>query len=236
MSISLRRQFVRTFATSLSSSMMRLCVCSVVLAGIAHGQAEVQTKLGKQLDRLDLAVSGAGYFNTTTTGTNYLNQTVTDVPGNTLGALVQIRYIAKPWIGLEFNYGYARYTQKYTGSGGAASNTDFNFGLQANTSEYSLGYVAHPPIAIFGLKPFIGGGAGTMAYKPTTYGGQGRQEQARALYYYDVGLDDMISEHIGLRAQFRGSNSLAPDFGQNYLTILKRTWITEPAVGVFIKF
>ena len=226
MSISLRRKFVRTFATSLSSSMVRLCLCSLVLAGVAHGQAEVQTKLSKQLDRTDLAVSGAGYFNSSTTGTNYLSQSVTDTPGNTLGALVQIRYTTKPYVGFEFNYGYARFTQKYSTIGG----------VQANSTEYSLGYVAHPPIEIFGLKPFLGVGAGTIAYKPTTFGGQGLKEQARALYYYDVGLDDMLTPHIGIRAQFRGSNSLAPDFGQNYLTILKRTWITEPAAGVFLKF
>ena len=50
------------------------------------------------------------------------------------------------------------------------------------------------------------------------------------------GVDDMVTERIGVRAQLRGSNSLAPDFGQNYLTILKRTWITEPTFGVFLKF
>jgi hypothetical protein len=228
MSISLRRRFVRTFATSLPSTMLRLALCGVVLAGSALAQSDpqIQTKLGKQLDRLDLGVSGAGYFNTTTTGTNYLGQSVTDVPGNTLGALVQIRYTAKPYVGFEFNYGYARFTQKYSTIGG----------VQANSTEYTLGYVAHLPYAIFGLKPFVGGGAGTMAYKPTTFGGLGLKEQARAMYYYDAGLDDQLTEHIGVRAQFRGSNSLAPDFGQNYLTILKRTWITEPAFGVYLKF
>jgi len=226
MSISLRRRFARTFVSALSSPLVRLSLCGLLLAGVAHGQVETETKLDKQLHRLDLAISGAGYFNKTTTGTNYLGDSVTDVPGNTLGALVQIRYTVKPYVGFEFNYGYARFTQKYSNIGGA----------QANTSEYSLGYVAHPPFEIFGLKPFVGAGAGTIAYKPTTYGGLGLKEQARASYYYDVGLEDMVSPHFGFRAQFRQSWTLAPDFGQNYLTILQRTVITEPAVGVIIKF
>jgi hypothetical protein len=226
MSISLRRRVVRTFVSSLSSSLFRFSLCGLLLVGVAHGQAEVQTKLSKQLDRTDLAVSGAGYFNKTTTGTNYLGQSLTDVPGNTLGALVQIRYTAKPYVGFEFNYGYARFTQKYSSIGG----------VQANSAEYTLGYVAHLPFEFFGLKPFAGAGGGSIAYKPTTYGGQGLKEQARATYYYTVGVDDMITTHIGVRAQFRQQYSLAPDFGQNYLTTLQRTVITEPAAGVFIKF
>ena len=50
MSISLRRQFARTFVASLSSSVLRFSLCGLVLVGVAHGQAEVQTKLGKQID------------------------------------------------------------------------------------------------------------------------------------------------------------------------------------------
>jgi len=236
MSISLRRRFARTFVSSLSSSVVRFSLCGLLLVGVAHGQVEVQTKLSKQLDRTDLAVSGAGYFNKTTTGTNYLGQTVTDVPGNTLGALVQIRYTAKPYVGFEFNYGYARFTQKFTGSGGSTANTDFTLGVQANSSEYTLGYVVHPPFEIFGFKPFVGAGGGTIAYKPTTYGGQGLKEQARATYYYDVGLDKTISPHFGARAQFRQQYTLAPDFGQNYLTIVQRSVITQPVFGVYMKF
>lgn len=227
MSISLRGRFARPFAQKLSPSLF-LCglLCGFSLASTAGAQAVVQTRLDKHLSRLDLGVSGAGYFNSTTSGTNYLGQPVTDVPGNTLGALVQIRYTVKPYVGFEFNYGYARFTQKYSTIGG----------VQANSNEYTAGYVAHFPTEIFGLKPFAGIGLGVITYKPTTFGGQGLKEQARAAYYYTVGVDDMISPHIGVRAQFRQSISLAPDFGQNYLTYKQRTMTTEPAVGVFIRF
>jgi hypothetical protein len=237
MSISLRRRVARTFVSSLSSPLFRFSLCGLLLVGVAHGQAEVQTKLGKQLDRTDLAVNGEGYFNKTSTGTNYLGQSVTDVPGNTLGALVQIRYTVKPYVGFEFNYGYARFTQKFAlGQGTLPTVTPSTLQVQSNSSEYTLGYVVHPPVEFFGMKPFVGGGAGTIAYKPTTFGGQGLKEQARATYFYTAGLDDMIGTHFGVRAQFRQSFTLAPDFGQNYLTVVKRTIITEPAFGVFLKF
>ncbi len=191
----------------------------------AHAQVQVVSGLDKQLARIDFAVLGQGLFNTTTSGTNYLQQSVSDVPGNTLGALITLRYTVKPYFGLEGNFSYARFTQNYSNIGG----------IQANTDEYTLGYVVHPG-EFFGVRPFVSVGAGSIAYKPTPGGGQGLQTQARAAYYYNLGADDMLTEHIGVRAQFRQSISLAPDFGQNYLTIKQRTYSTEPAVGVFLRF
>ena len=66
-----------------------------------------------------------------------------------------------------------------------------------------------------GLQPFLGAGGGSIAFKPTTYGGQGLTTQARAVYYYNVGVEDYVyGDHVGLRAQFRQLVYLAPDFGQ----------------------
>jgi hypothetical protein len=196
-----------------------------ILTLAAHAQALPTTRLDRQLNRVDFGISGVGLFNSNTNGTNYLNQPLTDSPGNTLGALVTLRYTAKPYVGFEFNYGYARFNQNYNSLGG----------VQANASEYTLGYVAHTP-KVFGIDTFASIGAGTIAYKPTPGGGQGLNEQARAVYYYEVGAEDLVTTHIGLRAFFRQTNSLAPDFGQNYLTILKRTTSTQPGVGVYIHF
>ena len=217
----------------LSSRSTRTLLCGLamsILAAAAQAQVAVVTPLDKQLNRMDLAVSGVGLFNSETTGKTpnsgpNANQTVTDVPGNTFGALVTLRYVVKPLVGFEFNYGYARFTQNYTNIGG----------VQANANEYTLGYVAHLP-EFFGVQPFAAVGAGSIAYKPTPGGGQSLNEQARAAYYYSVGAEDMISEHFGVRAQFRQSLSLAPDFGQNYLTIKQRTISSQPGIGIFLHF
>ncbi|RXH57515.1 hypothetical protein GRAN_0825 [Granulicella sibirica] len=193
----------------------------------ADAQAQVVTAFDRQLSRLDLAVSGAGYFNTKTSGNNYLGQPLVNDPGNTLGAIVTIRYTARPYVGFEFNYGYARFTQNFSSIGG----------VQSNANEYTVGYVAHPGFSVFGLQPFAAIGAGSIANKPTPGGGQGLQEQARAAYYYGVGVDDLyFGPHFGFRGQFRQLISLAPDYGQNYLTIKKRTITSEPAFGIFLKF
>jgi hypothetical protein len=199
------------------------------------------TATAKHLSRIDFAVSGAGLFNKSVTGTvngpgaNNNGQTMTDAPGNTLGALVAIRYIAKPYFGLELNYGYARYTQNYSNVPGPNGNTPL--GVQAQTNEYTIGYVIQPAHSLFGFQPFVSAGAGTMAFKPTPRGGVGLSTQARATYYYNVGLQqEYLSSHFGLRASFRQQFFLAPDFGQNYLTIKQRTTSTEPTVGFYLKF
>src|SRR5216684_3878052 len=78
---------------------------------------------------------------------------------NTLGALVTLRYTKSPYIGAEFNYGYARYTENFSQYviGGA----------QTKASEYTVGYVAHPPKLLFGVHPFVAGGLGAIAFRPT---------------------------------------------------------------------
>ena len=203
-----------------------------------HAQAQVETVLQHQLHRVDFAISGVGFFTGNTSGTNFANthptpaeaQPLTQTPSNTLGALVTLRYTKSPLLGAEFNYGYARYNENYSA---------IVSGVQSNVSEITLGYVAHGPALLgFGIKPFGAVGAGATSFSPTTFGGQGLREQARATYYYAVGVEAPVlyEGHIGVRAQVRQAFFLAPDFGQNYLTIKQRTSSFEPAFGIYLHF
>jgi len=219
------------------SSFRRVLLCALAMstAGIAIGQTAQVSLLQRQLSHVDIGISGAGEFTNTVTGTNYLGQTLTQKPSNTLGALITVRYTKSPLIGFEFNYGYARYTQNYSNVPGPNGNAPL--GVQAQTNEYTLGYVIQPAHSLFGFQPFVSAGAGTMAFKPTARGGLGLSTQARATYYYNVGLQqEYLSSHFGLRASFRQQFFLAPDFGQNYLTIKQRTTSTEPTIGFYLKF
>lgn len=205
----------------------------------AHAQ-EPLTPFQKQISRVDFAVAANGLFNKSVSGpvvakTTAANQgqTVGDDPSNTVGALVTIRYVAKPFVGLEFNYGYARYTQNYSGVPGNQPS----IGAQAQANEYSFGYLITPNHQFFGLEPFASVGAGAMAFRPTPGGGLGYNPQARAMYYYNVGLQHQFTDsHFGARVGFRQDIFLAPDFGQNYLTIVKRTYSSQPYFGFFVKF
>jgi opacity protein-like surface antigen len=213
------------------SSCVRTVLLSL-LATLAGSTAKAQnppSALDRQLARIDLGASGIGVFTGNVSGVNYLNVPVSQSASSSFGALITVRYTKSPYLGGEFNYTYARFTENYTNY--------FPGGVQTNASEYSLGYVAHPPHPIFGADPFIAAGAGSTAFRPTSHGGQGLSTQARATYYYNVGLEKPVfSEHFGLRVNFRQTFYLAPDYGQNFLTILKHTSTFEPGFGFYYKF
>jgi hypothetical protein len=193
-----------------------------------------ETPLARQIHKMDLALTGVGVYNSTVKGpiiptqaTDY-GTVVTQFGSNTFGFLGTLRYVAKPYFGLELNYGYARYTENYNVA---------PYQIQAKVNEYTIGYVATPNHQIFGLQPYLGAGAGTSAFKPTAHGGQGAPEKARMTYYYTVGLQkELGSGHFGLRAGFRELFFLDPDFGQNYLTILKHANTYEPQAGFYLRY
>jgi hypothetical protein len=114
--------------------------------------------------------------------------------------------------------------------------TNSAFGIQSNVLEYTLGYIVTPSHTFFGFQPFASGGAGTIEFKPTTHGGEELPKKARMAYYYNVGVQQDFGAHFGLRAQVRQLFYLAPDFGQNYLTILKHTTTFEPGAGFYLRF
>ena len=226
-----------------------IAVAALLIAATAPAQVTAPvTLLNRTLSHLDLGVSGVGEFTNTVTGkvtptssSNY-GTILTQNPSTTLGALVTIRYTKSPLVGVEFNYGYARYTQNFTVPAGQTYPTGapvvspINGGAQTNASEYTVGYIAHTP-KILGIGTFVSAGAGSMAFRATPGGGQSLPTQARAAYYYDAGVESSVfSPHFGIRAQFRQVFFLAPDFGQNYLTIKQRQITTEPGIGFYIHF
>jgi hypothetical protein len=199
----------------------------------AQSSSTPKTPIEKLGDHIDVAVSGDGEITKNTSGpitvptaTNY-GTTLTQSPSNTVGVLVSLRYIAKPYFGLEFNFGYARYTENYSYA---------PYGVQTNAKEYTLGYVGHLKRQIYGVTPFAGAGAGTTAFKPTRLGGESLNEQARMTYFYEAGAEAAFSPHFGARVQFRQLFFLGPDFGQNYLTIVRHTDTIEPAFGLYLHF
>jgi hypothetical protein len=228
---------IRTPSALLAASLLFATFSTV------HAQSDAPpTKFQRQLERFDLSANGVGIFNTTVTGpvlpvaaNSGLSET--QYGSNTFGALVTVRYIARPYFGLEGNYGYARYTENYSGPAISASTGNSVFQVQTQVNEYTLGYVATPPHPVFGFQPFVSAGAGTTAFKPTPRGGEGEPEKARATYYYSLGLQQSyFSEHFGFRAGFRQLFFLDPDFGQNYLTIKKHASTYEPMIGFYLKY
>ncbi len=234
------------FRRLLHGAPRKATLCATLLSALfassafAQDPAAPETAFDRQLDRLSLSVVGTGQFSTSTNGTNYLNQTVNLVPSNTFGAIVNLRYTVKPYVGFELNYGYARYTENFTIANTATSPTGVTslfLPIQTNANEYTLGYVVHAKELHYGVIPFASVGAGATAFRPTKGGGLGFLEQARATYFYSVGADTPpIAKYFGLRATFRQNFYLAPDYQTNYIRDLKRSMAFEPGLGFYIKF
>jgi outer membrane protein W len=214
------------------------CLLVAMAASTAKAQTSQNPALDHQLSRLDIGVAASVIIGKDSSGTAIINTVPTTVnltPSNTVGPLVTVRYTVKPLFGLEFNYGYARFTENFTPFGAPPPGSSLTGGVQQNTAEYTFGYVAHFRER-HGITPFAGAGLGVLDFRPTPGGGEGLLPQARATYYYTVGGDYMLSKHWGARAQFREQFFLAPDFETNYLTIKQHTTNFQPGFGFFVHF
>ena len=215
------------------------CLCLLLTAAGSTAKAQTTSQnpaLDRQLSRIDIGVLGVGVLlgsnGVATVNGHTANTPVNLNPSNTGGAVVTLRYTVKPWVGFEFNSGYSRYTQPFTPFGSQP-----NGGVQQNASEYTFGYVVHAKKQYLRIDAFASGGAGTTVFRPTSGGGLGLPEQARATYYVSVGAETtVLSPHFGIRAQYRQVFFKAPDFETNYLTIQQHTTTYEPGFGFFLRF
>jgi len=222
---------------SLSRALLATATLFLSVTGIAA--AQTPSGFSRQMSRIDFGISGVGQLTGTVSGPiiptgapNY-GTVMSQYASNTVGASANIRYVAKPYVGVEFNYVWGRYTENYS----PAPDGGSLFQIQTTTNEYSFGWVVTPPHPIFGMQPFASAGAGTDQFKPTAGGGSGAPHQFRAIYYYNVGLQkELFDSNFGMRASFRETFYMAPDFGQNYLTILKHTTTLQPTVGFYYRF
>ena len=215
----------------------RLAAWSFILPVVATCSASAQvTTLNRQLSRIDFSLNGMGNFRSDVAGTNYQDFQIKQATTNGLGGLITVRYTKSALLGAEFNYSFVRYSERYTSSGTPPASFQSPLNVQTRASEYTLGYVAHGP-TLLGLRPFGAVGLGTTAFSPTKFAGSGLPTQARATYYYALGVDaPIITDRFGVRAQFRQQFLLAPDFGQNYLTIKQHTTSSQPAIGLYVRF
>ena len=226
----------RRAASPIAAPLVSLVLLTVFVAAPFHAAAQSSappTALEKQLDRMDFAISAAGMLTSTVSGIQQRDKTPLKIdPSSTVGEIATLRYTAKPWFGLEFNFSNSRWNHNYISTPNLLVG-----GVQTSNHEMDFGYVAHPKWKPLGIQPFLGAGAGTIRFKPTTFGGEGLPEQYRMVYYWHVGLEDNFpGSHFGMRLAFRQLIYLEPDFGQNYLTITRRVTTDDPTIGFFVRF
>lgn len=237
----------------MGNTLFRFIGCVALLAGVTAAYAQTDaagttstaphSKLGRALAKVDLGLSGIATFSGSTSGTSASGpngpQTFTQTASNGAGLLVTLHGQKSPWVGAEFNYSLSKNSNRYTCcnySPTTGQPLTAPFEVQATMHEYTLGYAIRPVTTLAGLHPYAAVGVGTMEFSPTKYGGQNLPKQARMTYYGTVGVEAALSPSFGFRAGIRELSFLAPDFGQNYLTIRKRVLTTEPQIGVYLHF
>jgi opacity protein-like surface antigen len=176
------------------------------------------------LKNLEGGINIFGQFSQSSNGNG-----VQDTPTDSLGVVATVRQSFHPWLGYEINYGYTRFTEKYS---------TVPFGVQNNMHEASAAYLVQAPtIPILGLQPFGAVGVGGLLFLPTTVGGQKYNQQWRVPLLYEVGVNyPIFTSHLGLRLQYRGLVYKTPDFNSAQLTTGTRRQTSEPSVGAYFRF
>ena len=146
------------------------------------------------------------------------------------GLLVGYSYQFSRWFGAEANYGYTRNSQNFITLGGPSS-------LQADFHEVTGALVAHIPVNVRSVRPYVLGGGGALVFDPTEkFIVTGAERQTRGAFVYGGGADFDITKNFGVRAEYRGLVYKVPDFGLDTLNLDKFTHLAQPSVGFFVRF
>lgn len=171
--------------------------------------------------RNEVAVQALGSFVKSTT-TNGIENKAT----HSGGVLASYRYFWGSHNGVEVDYGYALNTQSYALPGGL-------LGVKTHNHEVSAAYVFRMPMR--NITPFILAGAGGLVFDPKDF--TGANSQARAAFVYGGGADLRLSDHIFLRAEYRGFIYNSPLYDIPGLAGADRvTHRAEPSVGFGYRF
>ena len=146
------------------------------------------------------------------------------------GLLVGYSYQFSRWFGAEANYGYTRNSQNFITLGGPSS-------LQADFHEVTGALVAHIPVKVRSVRPYVLGGGGALVFDPTEkFIVTGAERQTRGAFVYGGGADFDITKNFGVRAEYRGLVYKSPDFGLSSLNTDAVTHTAQPSAGIVFRF
>jgi hypothetical protein len=174
------------------------------------------------LHNSEVSVSGFAQFSSDTSGNG-----VTDDPTRSAGGQVAFRHSYHWWLGYEASYGITRFAERYSGQ---------PFSYQHNTHDFAGSYLVSGPRAL-GFRPFALAGVSALIFSPSLNGGQNVSYQGRPALNFGVGVSHgLLTDHIGVRIQYRGLFYKTPDFGQAALTTNAYRITSEPMAGIYIRF
>ena len=214
----------------------RVGILAVGLFGLAALSTQAET---------DVALSGYAAFTSSTTASNVVQH-----PASQGGYLIELRHISNPIEGFKINYGFNRANQVYSTAGACTTNcTSVTASVPADAHEITAEWVVS--LHVLNVRPFGYAGGGALITVPQ--GATARQticgtacttsnvisttrKDTRGLFTYGAGFDFAVLPHLGLRFQYRGRVSKAPDLVSAFSSTNKFARTSEPVFGVFLSF
>jgi opacity protein-like surface antigen len=172
-------------------------------------------------EKNEVSAQALGSFVKSTTNNGIENKATSS--GGVLGSY---RYFFNDHNGVEANYGYSLNTQSYGLSSGAV-------GVKSYSHELSAAYVFRLPMRKF--TPFVLAGAGGLIFDPKDF--VGASSQPRPAFVYGGGTDFKLSQHVFVRAEYRGFVYNSPTYDLTGLAGADRiTHRAEPSLGFGYRF
>jgi len=152
---------------------------------------------------------------------------------SSFGFLTSVQFHPVTWAGVELNYGYQHYSERfnYNVAGTAATQT---VGVPTTSHEATAAYQIHPKH--IPLQPFVNIGGGAIDFRPTNGNGTA---QWRGAGLVETGFEVAMpytARKLALRLQGRGLFYRAPNF--NNVALSTRSWrvSAEPSASFVYRF
>jgi opacity protein-like surface antigen len=171
----------------------------------------------------EASVSAFAQFSPDTSGNG-----ITDDPTRSAGGQIAFRHSYHWWLGYEGSYDFTRFAERYSGQ---------PYSYQHNMHEAGASYLVSAPVGFLGFKPFALAGISGVIFSPSLNGGQNVSWQGRPGLNFGAGFDHpLLTDHIGIRIQYRGVFYKTPDFGEAALTTNTTRLTSEPMAGAYLRF
>lgn len=229
-------------------------------SGAPAGQAQTKsthTSKGKSDSAIDISLGMFGQLTPTRTPTNVATESSGSIYTQSIqgtsasaGALGTFRQSFGRWLGYNVNFGYSRFSEKYSQgivfipnpSYVPALNPTSNFArgsIGTNMYELTGAYLVHGPRAKR-VDTFAQLGGGVLSFLPTQNPSP-YSVQFRPTMVFGAGIDYKLSQHLALRAEYRGLFLKNPDFkGDNgvgsVITSKLFTVTNEPTLSIVYRF
>ncbi len=147
------------------------------------------------------------------------------------------------WLGYDVNFGYTQTDEEHsvgtilTVDGLPTSATFAKSANRMNVYEFSVGYVVKAPTSSHRIQTFAEGGPGEMIYQPVAPPNGLAYNNRKLAGMFGVGADLRMTEHLGLRIEYRGLLTKTAD--SHFSAVATQsvfTVISEPTVSLKYTF